>query len=119
MRGAGSSFGIVTHFHMRTEAAPKSVLWFKATFTAATVSQPAIAARGFEAMQNWTLTSPDLTPYITFGTSVNSDGYFVLRGWCMVAGFSNATLRVQKFSWIEALTVVSDPDALSQPLGHL
>lgn len=134
MRGAGSSFGIATHFYMQTEAAPKSVLWFKATFTAATVSQPAIAARGFEAMQNWTLTSSDLTPNITFGTVVDSDGSFVLRGWCMdcdqgvftkdvlpamVAGFPNATLTVQKLGWIEALTVVSDPDALSQPLGHL
>lgn len=27
--------------------------------------------------------------------------------------------EIQKFSWIEALAVVSDPDAVSQPLGHL
>lgn len=134
MRGAGDSFGIATHFYMQTVAAPTSVLWFKATFTAATLMQPALAAAGFETMQNWTLTSPDLTPNITFGTQVTSDGYFVLRGWCMdcdqgvftkdvlpamVAGFPNATLRVQKLGWIEALTVVGDPDPLAQPLGHL
>lgn len=134
MRGAGDSFGIATHFYMHTQAAPNSVLWFKATFTAATLSQPAISATGFEALQNWTLTSPLLTPNITFGTQVTSAGYFVLRGWCMdcdqaifttsvlpamVAGFPNATLKVQNFGWIEALTVVGDPDPLAQPLGHL
>lgn len=32
---------------------------------------------------------------------------------------SLSTFKVQKLGWIEALTVVSDPDALAQPLSHL
>lgn len=133
MRGAGSSFGIATHFYMQTEAAPSSVLWFTAALSAS-LTNPATAATGFEALQNWTLTSPDLSPNITFGTYADSGGSFSFRGWCMdcdqtvftndvfpamVAGFPGAKLNVQNLGWIDALTVLADPDALSQPLGHL
>lgn len=132
MRGAGSSFGIATHFYMKTEAAPDSVLWFTADLEPS-FTDPAKAAAGFKALQNWTLTSPELSPNITFGTSAHSDGFFTFRGWCMdcdqaaftkdvlpamVAGFQADNLTVQKLGWIDALTVLAAPYPLSQPLGH-
>lgn len=118
---------------MQTEEAPTSVLWFTASL-AASLTDPNAAATGFEALQNWTLTSPDLTPNITFGTYADSGGTFSFRGWCMdcdrtifardvlpaiLSGFPGAQLTVQDLGWIDALTVLADPDALSQPLGHL
>ncbi|CZR56892.1 related to reticuline oxidase precursor; berberine bridge enzyme [Phialocephala subalpina] len=132
MRGAGDSFGIATHFYMSTEEAPNSVLWFTAGL-ASSLSDANTAAAGFEALQNWTLTSPDLTPNITYGTYADSGGSFSFRGWCMdcdqtvftnnvlpamVAGWPGAQLTVQSLGWIDALTVLSDPDPLPQPLGH-
>ncbi|KAE8440923.1 hypothetical protein EG329_006320 [Mollisiaceae sp. DMI_Dod_QoI] len=133
MRGAGDSFGIATHFYMQTEAAPNSVLWFTVDLSAS-LKDANTAATGFEVLQNWTLTSSDLTPNITFGTYADSGGSFSFRGWCMdcdvnvftndvfpgmIAGFDSANPTVQELGWIDALTVLSDPDALAEPLGHL
>ncbi|KAF4635820.1 hypothetical protein G7Y89_g2261 [Cudoniella acicularis] len=133
MRGAGDSFGIATHFYLQTEVAPTSVLYFTADL-AASLKDASTAATGFEQLQNWTLTSPDLTPNITFGTYADGNGTFLIRGWCMdcnqtvftndvfpemIAGFPGAVPTIQNLGWINALVALASPDPLAQPLGHL
>jgi hypothetical protein len=134
MRGAGDSFGIATHFYMQTEPAPLAIINFNANLNVA-YKDAAIAARGFEGLQNWTLTSPNLTPNITFGTYADSEGIFSLRGWCidcneavfrdvvfpeMLAGWPIQTsdILVETLEWIPALIYLASPDPLAQPLGY-
>jgi hypothetical protein len=131
MRGAGDSFGIVTYFYLQTEAAPSSVLYFSAPLTAAS-NDASLATKGFETLQTFSLTSPDLTPNITFGMYIDSGGSFSISGWCiecdltvfsnnvfpaMIGGFPSTTPSVKQVRWIEALTILADPQPLTQPLG--
>ncbi|KUJ21674.1 glucooligosaccharide oxidase-like protein [Mollisia scopiformis] len=132
MRGAGDSFGIATNFYMQTEAAPESVLYFVADLSAS-LSSAENAATGFEVLQNWSFTSPDLTPNITFGTYADFTKSFIIRGWCMdcdeavftksvfpgmLAGFPGYVPTVQNLDWITALVDLAGEN-LTQPLGHL
>ncbi|KAE9373757.1 Glucooligosaccharide oxidase [Stipitochalara longipes BDJ] len=131
MRGAGDSFGIATYFYLQTEAAPSSVLYFSAPLTNA-VNDASLATAGFQTLQNWTLTSPDLTPNITFNMYIDTSGTFSFTGWCMdcdstyfsnnvlpamLAGFPSVTGSVQQVGWIDALNLVSNGDSLTEPLG--
>lgn len=138
MRGAGESFGIATHFYFQTEEAPKNVLYFVSDLAAQekdTGSKKAVdaLAEGFEKLQEFSISSPLLTPNITFGTFIDSNGTFILRGWCMdcdkaafeatilpamVAGFPVHTDTIQDLDWISALEALADPDPLNLPLGH-
>ncbi|PVH79980.1 Glucooligosaccharide oxidase [Cadophora sp. DSE1049] len=132
MRGAGESFGIVTYFYMQTQAAPSSVLYFAADL-AVSLRDVETVTSGFEKLQNFSLTSPLLTPSITFGMYTDSNGIFSLSGWCMdckisllrntilpamLAGFPGSVPTITPQSWIEALTNLGVPQAMTQPLGH-
>ena len=134
MRGAGDSFGIATYFYLQTEAAPSSVLYVSASLASA-VNDASLATSGFETLQNWTLTSPDLTANFTFNMYIDTSGTFTFTGWCMecdstyfssnvlpamLAGFPAGTAAgasVQQVGWIDALTLVSNNDPLTEPLG--
>ncbi|KAG4439720.1 hypothetical protein IFR05_004798 [Cadophora sp. M221] len=94
MRGAGESFGIVTCFYLQTQPAPSSVLFFSA-YLAASLKNVDIVTSGFERLQNLSLTSPLITPNITFGMYTDSGEAFSLSGWCMdcnAAVFSEVVL---------------------------
>jgi len=127
MRGAGSSFGIATHFYMQTEAAPSSILSFSAPLASA-AKDADLATKGFETLQNLT----DLTSNITFGMYIDSGGAFGLSGWCMecdlntfntsvfpsmISGFPPTTRSVKRLAWIDALKELANGESLSQPLG--
>jgi len=134
MRGAGDSIGVATYFYLQTEAAPSSVLYFTASLTSA-VNDASLATSGFETLQNWTLTSSDLTPNMTFNMYIDTSGTFTFTGWCMdcdsgyfssnvlpamLAGFPAGTASgasVQQVSWIQALNNVANGDPLTEPLG--
>lgn len=131
MRGAGDSFGIATYFYLQTEAAPSSVLYFTAPLNAA-VNDASLATAGFQKLQDWTLTSPDLTANSTFNMYIDTSGTFTLTGWCMecdsayfssnvlpamLAGFPSVTGSVQQVGWIDALNHVANGDPLTEPLG--
>ncbi|TVY39329.1 Berberine bridge enzyme-like [Lachnellula subtilissima] len=137
MKGAGESFGVATYMYFQTMQAPDSVVYFLSDLAAQmhnTSAADAVdaLARGFEVLQEFSLTSPLLTPNNTFGTYVDSNGTFVLRGWCMdcnasifastvlpemVAGYPGHIDNVTELGWIEALTELADPDPLAQALG--
>jgi hypothetical protein len=131
MRGAGDGFGIATHLYLQTEAAPSSVLYFSAHLASA-LKDINIVTAGFKKIQTFSLTSPLVTPNITYGFYTDSGGSLSLSGWCMecdisvfrtsvlpamLAGFPVAKSTVQQLGWINALTILAGPDALSQPLG--
>ncbi|TVY46179.1 Berberine bridge enzyme-like 12 [Lachnellula cervina] len=138
MKGAGESFGVATYLYFQTMQAPDSVVYFVSDLAAqmhdnASTSDTADAlAMGFEVLQEFSLTSPLLTPNITFGTEVDSNGTFILRGLCMdctaavfastvlpdmVAGYPGHIDNVTELGWLEALAELADPDPLEQPLG--
>ncbi|TVY40597.1 6-hydroxy-D-nicotine oxidase [Lachnellula occidentalis] len=137
MKGAGESFGVATYLYFQTMQAPDSVVYFVSDLAAqmhstSTSDAVDILARGFELLQEFSLTSPLLTPNITFGIHVDSDGTFFLHGWCMdcnaavfastvlpemVAGYPGHVDSVTGLSWIQALTELADPGPLEQPLG--
>jgi hypothetical protein len=131
MRGAGSSVGIVTYFYLQTEAAPYSILFFSAPLTAA-AENASLATKGFEVLQNFALTSADLTPNITFGLYMDSSGFFSISGLCMecdhtvfsddvfptmISGFPQTERSVKEVEWLEALEILANGDTLTQPLG--
>jgi hypothetical protein len=137
MRGASESFGIATNLYFKTEEAPENVLYFVSQIGAEVLRAPSragvdILADGLEKLQDFSYNSPLLSPNITFGTYVSSNGTFLLRGWCMdcsvsafeeyvlaemMAGFPVRNDSIQDLDWITALTQIGAPDALSQPLG--
>jgi hypothetical protein len=131
MRGAGDSFGIVTYLYLQTEPAPSSVVYFTAGLAAA-LEDVDIVTSAFENLQNYSLTSLDITPNITFGMYTDSAGSFSISGWCMecdhdvfqndvfpamLEGFPSPTRSVTELGWIEALTTLAGPDPLEEPLG--
>jgi hypothetical protein len=131
MRGAGDSFGIATYLYLQTEAAPSSVIYFTAGLKAS-LQDIDVVTSAFESLQKYALTSPDITPNITFGMYTDSGGSFSISGWCMecdlnvfqntvfpamLAGFPSPTPSVTVQGWIEALTTLASPDPLSEPLG--
>lgn len=81
MKGAGESFGVATYMYFQTEPAPKTVVYFvsnlaaqmKNTTNVTAVDALAALAAGFMELQVFSLT-PLLTPNITFGTYVDSNG---------------------------------------------
>lgn len=130
MRGAGDSFGIVTNFYFETLPAPASILAFSANLEAA-LSAVQIAAAGFHKMQEYLLTSDDLTTNITLGLYIDSDGAFRFNGWCMdcdlnhfkavilpamVSGFPVTALIVKEKSYLDGLLALAGSDSLIQPL---
>jgi hypothetical protein len=131
MRGAGDSFGIATYLYFQTEAAPSSVLYFSADLASA-LEDVNVVSSAFAKIQKFSLTSPLLTPNITFGFYTDSGGSLSISGWCMdcnlsvfknsvfpamLNGFPNPKPSVQQLGWIAALTAIGAPDPLSQPLG--
>jgi len=117
--------------------APKNVLYFVSEIGAEVLRAPPrarvdILAGGLEKLQDFTWNSPLLTPNITFGTYLDSNGTLLLRGWCMdcsiskfekfvlpeiMSGFPVRNDSIQDLDWIAALTEIGAPDPLSQPLG--
>lgn len=131
MRGAGDSFGIVTYLYFQTESAPSSVLYFTAGLTAA-LQDIDVLTSAFQELQNYSLTSPDVTSNITFGIYTDSSGSLLLRGWCMqcnldvfqstvfpamLQGFPSPSPTVTELGWIDALAALASPDPLAEPLG--
>jgi hypothetical protein len=131
MRGAGDSFGIVTYLYFQTEPAPSSVIYFTAGLTAA-LKDVDVVTSAFENLQNYALTSPDITTNVTFGMYTDSGGSFSISGWCMdcdldvfkttvfpamLKSFPSPTPSVSKLGWIDALTTLASPDPLAEPLG--
>lgn len=131
MRGAGDSIGIATYLYLQTEPAPSSVIYFTAGLTAA-LGGVDVVASAFEHLQNYSLTSPDVTSNITFGIYTDSGGSLSISGWCMecyldvfqntvfpamLEGFPSPSTTVTELGWIDALTTLASPDPLSEPLG--
>jgi FAD/FMN-containing dehydrogenase len=84
MRGAADSFGIVTNFYMLTEPAPAYVLNFEASLASSLQGANVdYLTTGFEKLQNFALTSPLLTPNLTFGMYTDYAGSLRISGWCM------------------------------------
>ncbi|TVY89190.1 Berberine bridge enzyme-like [Lachnellula willkommii] len=136
MRGAGESFGVATYLYFQTVLAPDRVVYFVSDLVVqmnmSTSNAVDALARGFGVLQEFSFTSPLLTPNITFGTQVDSNGTFILHGWCMgcnaavfastvlpemVAGYPGHIDSVAELGWLEALTELADPGPLEQPLG--
>ncbi len=131
MRGAGDSFGIVTRFYMTTEPAPSKVIYFEADLSAALKDLNG-ATQAFLNVQNFVLTSPLLTPNITFGFYADNEGSFSISGWClecdlnyfkktvlpqMLNGYTYSNPTVKSQDYISALAALSAPASLTQPLG--
>lgn len=132
MKGAGDAIGIVTYFYLQTQPAPASVTHFVVPLADFLKDLEAVTA-GFEKLQNFALTSPLLTPDVTFGMYTDSGGVFSLSGWCMdcditavkgtllpamLEGFPGANATVEQQGWIEAVAALAAPAPLAQPLGH-
>ncbi len=132
MKGAGDAFGIVTYFYLQTQPAPASVVYFTANL-ASSLQDVETVTSGFEQLQNLALTSPLITPNITFGMYTDSGGSYSISGWCMecdatvfsssvfpamLAGFPGAVPTVKEQEWIDALANLASPQPLTQPLGH-
>ncbi|KAH6668898.1 glucooligosaccharide oxidase-like protein [Halenospora varia] len=129
MRGAGDSFGVATYFYLSTVAAPTTVQYFTSDLSAS-LSTASKATTAFRSLQNYVLTNTALTSDYTFGMYIDSDLTYNIQGWCMdctltsvkstlsglLSGYKT-TPKIQTLSWIDALTAISAPDALSQPLG--
>lgn len=131
VRGAGESFGIVTNFYLKTFPAPSYVLRFSANLKQA-LKDVEVATTGFQKLQDFVLSSKDLTPNITIGMNANSAGGFALNGWCMdcdedyfknnvlpamVSGYPATDLKVTKLGYIKGVQELADPDPLQQPLS--
>ncbi|KAF4626196.1 hypothetical protein G7Y89_g11962 [Cudoniella acicularis] len=82
MRGAGDSFAIATYFYLSTVPAPSSTQYFTADLSAS-LSSAATAANGFVTLQNYVITTTTLTPDLTFGLYIDSEGDFNIQGWCI------------------------------------
>lgn len=130
MRGAGDSFGIVTYLYLATEAAPATVLSFSSVLSS-NINNINTLTTGFQTLQNYTLNSGKITGDLAFGIYIDTDGTMNLQGWCiscaqttlstiitgLVAGFKNPRTTITSYNWINALTAISAPAALTQPLG--
>jgi hypothetical protein len=103
--------------YIQTEAAPSSVISFSAPLVAAT-KDASLATKWFETLQNFSFQSPKLTPNITFGMYIDSEGSFGVSGWCMecdlltfnksifpamIYGFPPTTPSVKELELIDAL----------------
>lgn len=132
LRGAADAFGIVTHFYMQTLAAPEDVTYFTANLSSTLSSADKVSA-AFLKTQEFVLTSPLLTPNISFGFNVNSGGGLAITGMCMfcdlpffrdvvfpqlLSGFNIDSRNVTNLSWIDTLSTLAAPDPLAQPLQN-
>jgi len=130
MRGAGDSFGVVTYFYLQTFAAPSNVLLFTAGL-ANSLQNIDVVTSAFQDLQTFALTSPYLTPNITFGMYTETGGSFSISGWCMdcdeqvftdtvlpalLGSFPYTNPTVQPYSLIPALQNIANNQPLSQPL---
>lgn len=107
MRGAGESFGIVTQFYLQTLPAPAHVLSFSANVGAALKDINTVTT-AFKNLQDFSLTSPYLTPNNTFGIYTDSGGACNLRGWCVdcdLDNFNNNVFPAMLKGWTGAASV--------------
>lgn len=135
MRGAAESFGIATYLYVQTQPAPSSAILFNVNLSSSMNSLDTLTA-GFRHTQDLIISSPLVTPNMTFGFSVDSRGHLSLSGLCvgchaptlnttvlpaLLAGFErNRTTIMQSVSWLEGLTLIAGQlgTPLQQPLGH-
>lgn len=134
MRGAGESFGIATYLYVQTQPAPPSVVLFTSNLSA---SMPDIetVTSAFENVQTLILTSPLITPNMTFGFNTDTRGTLSISGSCigcnahtfnitvlpaLLSGFKPNTPIIQTMPWLESLAAVAGQLGLplQQPLGH-
>ncbi|KAG9232107.1 glucooligosaccharide oxidase-like protein [Amylocarpus encephaloides] len=131
MRGAGNSFGIATYLYLSTVPAPTTVLSFSSDFSDS-FHQVDIAAKGYAALQNFTLTSPAINSKLGFGVYIDTRGIIGLNGWCidcsmlnlknvilpgLISGFPGSKFTIQSYTWSQAVANIAG-DPLSQPLGN-
>ncbi|KAM3071834.1 hypothetical protein ACMFMG_009691 [Clarireedia jacksonii] len=129
-RGAAEGFGVVTHFHMQTNAAPEYVTYFTANLSSTLVSVDKVSSAFLET-QEFALESPLLTPNISFGFNINSKGGLAITGMCtfcdheffrdvvfpqLVSGFIIDSRNITLLTWLDTLTALAAPDPLQQPL---
>ncbi|EHL00213.1 putative 6-hydroxy-D-nicotine oxidase [Glarea lozoyensis 74030] len=134
MRGAGESFGIATYLYVQTQPAPPSTIFFTSNLSASLTDIETVIS-GFENVQNLILTSPLITPNMTFGFNTDGRGSFFIAGSCIgcnavafnntvlpaiLSGFRYNTRIVQTIGWLEGLAAVAGQLGLplQQPLGH-
>jgi len=134
MRGAGESFGIATYLYVQTQSAPPSVVLFTSNLSASWPDIETVTS-GFENTQNLILTSPLITPNMTFGFNTDTAGTLSISGSCigcnahtfnttvlpaLLSGFKPNTPIIQTVSWLESLAAVAGQLGLplQQPLGH-
>ncbi|PQE22021.1 glucooligosaccharide oxidase protein [Rutstroemia sp. NJR-2017a BBW] len=129
-RGAAEGFGIVTHFYMQTNAAPEFVTYFTADLSSTLASVDEVSSAFLET-QEFVLESPLLTPNISFGFNVNSDGGLHITGMCtfcdfeffrdvvfprLVSGFIIDSQNITLLTWLDTLATLAAPDPLQEPL---
>ncbi|KAF7306811.1 FAD-binding domain-containing protein [Mycena indigotica] len=128
IRGASSSFGIVTQYQLQTHAAPTSVIRFALNFNVADRPVPLFAqefARLLTAYQTWGLKTPKEMGIVTNiwqgGRDIEMAGYFMGDMTSFNAAFQplldatgkpNATY-IQERGWVAALTEASGGTTLS------
>ncbi|KAL2068383.1 hypothetical protein VTL71DRAFT_16481 [Oculimacula yallundae] len=134
MRGAGESFGIATYLYVQTQPAPPSTVLFTSNLSASLTDIETVSS-GFEHVQRLILTSPLITPNMTFGFNTDGAGVLSISGSCIgcnaitfnntvlsaiLSGFKDNTPIIQTVGWLEGLASVAGQLGLplQQPLGH-
>lgn len=131
MRGAGDSFGIVTHFYLQTNPAPSSIINFAASIPAV-LNDVETVTNAFLKLQATVFDSTYIDGNITFGIYTDGTGAFSLSGWCiecdantfnqttfpkLLEGFpSPETITAESLGWIDSLVNEANGVPLSLPL---
>ncbi|KAF8459293.1 hypothetical protein BDZ91DRAFT_777538 [Kalaharituber pfeilii] len=126
LRGAGSSFAIVTTFHMQTVQAPSSAISYTVNIPASEQTTVQQKVNIFLAMQEYGLEAPKEIALRLFTTT----GAFVVSGvyWGDSAGFTTAiqglrdrmpagtTITTTTAGWLDTLKAIAWAQTLEVPL---
>jgi len=129
LRGAGSSFGIVTNFKLKTLEAPANGVRFTYSFAPPTVgSIVSQKVAIFQAMQDyaettapkeltlrlWTLTNVFEITGVYWGT--RADFQTVIAP--LTAKWPKFTVKIEEFGWLDMLMSLANGEQLPQPLNY-
>lgn len=130
LRGAAESFGVIVSFYLKTEAAPVSITYFQLRWTTLFSSGKDTFVNTFLHIQDFAQNSSVVDDRISFGIYLDGDVYNLGGAFFgTVEEFSSkiqpeltrtlpevAGSTVEAYDWIGYLKLVSDRNAIEEPL---
>ncbi|KAF2088002.1 Glucooligosaccharide oxidase [Saccharata proteae CBS 121410] len=128
LRGAADSFGIITTFHLQTQAAPSTVITWSYTIPGM-FDSASTSATSFTHIQSFAQNASVVDRNLGFGMYMDGSGFSISGTYIgtqshfttiiateLLRGLPTPTAStVQAVDWIKSLTLLSNQDSLTEP----